>query len=260
MGARTASPPAAPRSIGEALRSAGFMAAISVLMLGMGLVGLPSAIVSRDAALGWCKRYARWTLWLMRVICGTRAEIRGPIPSGSCIVAAKHQSFLEVLMLVVALPRPRFVMKQSLLWVPVLGFFARRIGCIAIDRRAGRDAVRRMLTDAAGRREEGQIVIFPQGTRVDPGSCAPYRGGVLKLYAAFDLPIALAAINTGWFWARKGLRRSPGTAVVEFLGTIPPGEPTGTLLARIEAEVEAGSDRLSAEAAADFATCEGRPG
>nr|MBA3584648.1 1-acyl-sn-glycerol-3-phosphate acyltransferase [Gemmatimonadota bacterium] len=60
------------------------------------------------------------------------------------------------------------------------------------------------------------------------------------------------AVNTGWFWPRIGTRRTPGTAVVEFLETVPPGEPPAALLARIEWSVEGGSDRLAAEAAAEI--------
>ena len=237
----------------------GFVAIMYLLMLGMGLVALPSAVVSRRAALGWCKRYCRWTLWLLERMCGTRYEIRGPVPDSHCIVASKHQSFLDVILLTLALPQPRFVMKRELLWVPILGYFARRIGCVAIDRKARGEAVRGMVKGVRELAHEGgQVIIFPQGTRVSPGLRTPYRGGVLKLYAAFDLPIVPAAANTGWFWPRTGTRRTPGTAVVEFLGTIPPGLPPDGLLRRIEDGIEAASDRLADAAAAEIAA--GRPG
>jgi 1-acyl-sn-glycerol-3-phosphate acyltransferase len=249
-----AGPPSGHRSAGQAVRSVTFVALMYLLMLGMGLVALPFAVASRRAALGWCKRYCRWTLWLLEAMCGTRYEIRGPVPGQPCIVAAKHQSFLDVILLVLALPQPRFVMKRSLLWTPVVGYFARRIGCVAIDRKARGEAVRAMLSGVRELAHEGgQVIIFPQGTRVAPGRSVPYRGGVLKLYAAFGLPIALAAANTGWYWPRTGTRRTPGTAVVEFLGTIEPGLSVDGLLARIETEIEDGSNRLAREAAAEIA-------
>lgn len=247
-------PPKGHASPGQAVRSVIFVALMYLLLLLMGLVALPSAVISRRAALGWCKRYCRWTLWLLRRLCGTRHEIRGRVPDRPCIVASKHQSFLDVILLTHALPQPRFVMKRSLLWVPILGYFARRIGCVAIDRKARGEAVRGMVQGVAELAHEGgQVIIFPQGTRVAPGLRVPYRGGVLKLYGSFGMPIALAAANTGWFWPRTGTRRTPGTAVIEFLGTIPPGQPTADLLGRIEAEIEEGSERLAREAAAEIA-------
>jgi 1-acyl-sn-glycerol-3-phosphate acyltransferase len=246
-------PPERNRSAGEAVRAVAFIAIMYALLLGMGLVSLPSSAVSRRSAINWAKRYARSVRWLLRAICRIGWEIRGPAPSGPYIVASKHQSFLDVLMLIDALPSPRFVMKRSLLWVPVIGFFGRRLGCVAIDRNARGEAVRAMLAGFAAQADDpGQIVIFPQGTRVAPGSRAPFRAGVLRLYESFDLPVVLAAANTGWFWPRTGIRRTPGTAVVEFVETIPPGTSPATLLARVEAAIESGSERLAAEAAAEI--------
>jgi 1-acyl-sn-glycerol-3-phosphate acyltransferase len=246
-------PPEGNRSPAEAVRAWIFIVAMYALLLGMGLLALPSSAFSRRAALGWAKRYCRSVRRLLGAICRIRTEVRGPVPEFPCIVAAKHQSFLDVLMLVDVLPAPRFVMKRSLLWAPVVGFYARRIGCVAIDRSAGGEAVRTMIQGVgAWAGDPGQIVIFPQGTRVAPGAQVPFRGGVLKLYSAFGLPVVIAAANTGWFWPRLGTRRTPGTAVVEFLETVPTGEPAGTVLPRIQSVMEAGSDRLGAEAAAEI--------
>ena len=251
---RPAVPPRRNRSPGEAVRAMTFIVAMYALLLGMGLISLPTATFSRRAAVRWAKRYCRSVFWLLRVLCRIRCEVRGPVPSEPCIVAAKHQSFLDVLMLIEALPSPRFVMKRSLLWVPVIGFYARRLGCVAIDRGAGAEAVRAMIAGVGGwAGDRGQIVIFPQGTRVAPGAQVPFRGGVLKLYSAFELPVVVAAVNTGWFWPRTGTRRTPGTAVVEFLEAIPTGQPTQTLMRRIETAIEEGSDRLARQAAAEIA-------
>jgi 1-acyl-sn-glycerol-3-phosphate acyltransferase len=250
-------PPEGNRSAAEAARAVTFIVAMYALLLGMGLVSLPTATFSRRAALGWAKRYCRSVRWLLRVLCRIRCEVRGPVPDFPCIVAAKHQSFLDVLMLIEALPVPRFVMKRSLLWVPVIGFYARRLGCVAIDRAAGAEAVRAMIAGVGGWAGDlGQVVIFPQGTRVAPGARVPFRGGVLKLHAAFELPVVVAAVNTGWFWPRIGTRRTPGTAVVEFLETIPTGQRSQALMSRIETAIEEGSDRLARQAAAEIA---GRP-
>ena len=246
-------PPQGHRSPGEAARALAFVAAMYLLLLAMGLLALPASAVSRRAALAWAKRYCRWVRWLVGALCRIRCEVRGPVPDVPCIVASKHQSFLDVLMLIEALPAPRFVMKRELLWVPVIGFYARRLGCVAIDRSARGEAVRVMI-EGVGRwaGDRGQIVIFPQGTRVAPGARVPFRGGVLKLYTAFQLPVVIAAVNTGWFWPRTGTRRTPGTAVVEFLETVPTGEPAATLMPRIETAIEAGSDRLARQAAAEI--------
>ncbi|MFO7856732.1 MAG: lysophospholipid acyltransferase family protein [Paracoccaceae bacterium] len=221
-----------------------------------GLMGAMGLALAPVAALGprlWTRRivrfYCRIILASARLICGLGSEIRGEVPRGAVIVAAKHQSFLDIIMLVSVLERPRFVMKRSLLWAPVLGFYARRIGCIAIDRSKGREAMREMLEAKAAERElDGQLVIYPQGTRVAPGVTAPWRPGVAVLYDAAEEPCVPVATNAGVFWPRKGVARRPGTAVVEFLPPIPAGLGGAALLARLRDEVEAASGALLEEA------------
>jgi len=239
---------APPPTAGLVLRSALFVGLFYALMAGMGLVGAPVVLWRDDWCRAWMKRHNRIAFWLLRRLCRIRVEIRGPVPTGAVIVAAKHQSLLDVLMLYNALPEPRFVMKRALLWMPVFGLYARRTGAIPIDRSAGAEAVRRLVAAFSGR--AGQIVIYPQGTRVAPGAPAPYRSGVSRLYAALDRPIVLAATNAGLVWPRRGMLRHPGTAVVEFLATLPTGLGKPELMSRIEPEVEAATARLEAEARA----------
>ncbi|MGM0586012.1 MAG: lysophospholipid acyltransferase family protein [Pseudomonadota bacterium] len=219
------------------------------LMAVIGLALAPvAAIASRRRVVAMIRLYARLVLGGARLICGLRWELRGEVPRGDVILAAKHQSFLDILILVAALDQPRFVMKKELVRAPVLGFYARRIGCIAVDRRAGGRAVREMVEKSSAGGHAGQLVIYPQGTRVPPGAPAPYKAGVAALQEALALPCVPAATNAGFFWPRKGVWRRPGLAVVEFLEPIEPGLPRRRLMERIEREVEPASDRLLAEA------------
>ncbi|MEM6745427.1 MAG: lysophospholipid acyltransferase family protein [Pseudomonadota bacterium] len=220
------------------------------LMAAMGLVTLPIVTLRPTLARGVTRLYVRLVLGGARLIAGMTVEIRGEPPEGEALVASKHQSFLDVMLMVHALDRPRYVMKKSLLWAPILGFYARRIGCVAIDRSKGGEALRAMLSlSAKGLAEEpGQLIIYPQGTRVAPGDRKPYRAGAGALYVALEQGCVPAATNCGVFWPRKGLARHPGTAVLEFLPPIPPGLDQAEMLQRLEAEVEAASDRLLDEA------------
>ena len=137
------------------------------LMFVMGVLLVLPSWASRRFALGAIKFYIHIGLFLLRVICGTRYELRGTVPSGPCIIASKHQSFLDVWLLCIALPAPRFVMKKSLLWMPIVGIYANRLGGIAIDRDAGSKAVRALEAGVADGVGEGQTIISPQGTRAE---------------------------------------------------------------------------------------------
>ncbi len=90
-------------------------------------------------------------------------------------------------------------------------------------------------TAAAERRP---IVIFPQGTRVGPGTAAPYQPGVYALYHALSLPLVPAAVNSGLFWARRSFLKRPGDVTLEFLEPIPPGWPRRRLMEELEQRIE----------------------
>lgn len=232
------------------LRGAVFVLALYLLMGTMGVIGAPVVLWRADWARAWMKAHNRIAFAMLRRLCGLRIEVRGTPPRGSALVAAKHQSLLDVLVLYTVLPEPRFVMKRELLLAPVFGLYARRAGALPIDRSGGSATIRAMIAAFGGR--SGQVVIYPQGTRVPPGVRAPYRRGAIALYEALALPLVPVATNAGHFWPRRGISRHPGVAVVEFLPAMPPGAPAEAAGQALERIVETASDRLSEEARARF--------
>jgi 1-acyl-sn-glycerol-3-phosphate acyltransferase len=124
-----------------------------------------------------------------------------------------------------------------------------RIGCVPVDRGRRGAAIAKMMADVkAGAERPGQLIIYPQGTRVAPGTSLPYKIGTALLYTQLGQPCVPAATNVGVFWPRRGILRHRGTAIVEFLPEIAPGLDNAEFMARIEGDIEAASDRLMAEA------------
>jgi 1-acyl-sn-glycerol-3-phosphate acyltransferase len=213
------------------------------------LAYLPWALDSRDGAVAaahaWC-RIVRRLAW---GVAGIETEIRGIPPTGEVLIASKHQSFLDIILIYGAVPRGKFIMKREILWTPVLGQYALLMGCIPVDRGKRGQAIRKMVADVtAGRADPGQLIIYPQGTRVLPGVRAPYKTGSAALYVELGQPCVPVACNVGLFWPRSGVALRPGRAVVEFLEPIAAGLPAPEFMARLEAEIEPASDRLMAEA------------
>ncbi len=226
-------------------RSVVFIVFMYGLMLVMGVALSPLAMLSREGAWWALHRYTDIVLWALGWMCGLKVEVRGAAPTDDVIVASKHQSFLDILILTNRLPRPRFVMKRSLRWAPVLGFYAMRVGCAPVDREAGARALKGMVAQLrAEQGGTGQIVIFPQGTRVAPGAKLPYKPGVAALALALGQPVVPVSTNCGMFWPRIGVLRKPGVAVLEFHEPIPPGLPRKVLMARLEEVIETASERL----------------
>lgn len=227
--------------------SAIFILQMYIALVAMGIAFTPWAVVSRRGAQVGIRTYCRYVRATARLLCGLRSEVRGPVPDTEVMVAAKHQSFFDIIILCSVLPRPRFIMKSELRRAPVLGWYAVRIGCIPVDRGARGKAVARMRADvAAGRSDPGQLVIYPQGTRVAPGCRAPYKIGTAVLYADSGQPCVPVATNVGLYWPKRGMLRKPGCAVVEFLPSIPPGLSSERFMARLEHDIESASDALAA--------------
>lgn len=235
------------------IRSLVFDLLMYALMAVMGIICAPMALWSKGSAYAAMKAYCRVTLWLLRVICGTRVELRGAVPTGAVIVCAKHQSFLDIMILSLHLPEFQFVMKRELRWAPVLGLYALRVGSTPVARGRKGAAMREMVAGASrAGGETGQLVIYPQGTRVLPGAHLPYKIGAGVLYERMGRVCVPAATNAGVFWSRRSRYRRPGLAVVEFLDPIPPGLPIPRFMARMQAVVEEGSNALMREAGFDL--------
>lgn len=199
------------------------------------------------------RAWSALVLWLLKAIVGLDHEVRGRenLPTGPMLIAAKHQSAWDTLMLPVLLGRPVVILKRELFWIPFYGWYAKRAGMIAIDRKGGGKALRAMLRAAKRRTvEDGRpLVIFPQGTRTAPGASAredgtPYQSGVAALYGELAIPCLPLALNSGLFWGRRAFTKRPGRITVEFLPAIPPGLPKREFLARLEAAIEPATARL----------------
>lgn len=230
------------------LRSFLYIIQATVSMPIIGLAFAPWAMFSKTGAYTACKTYAAWCMWTARWLIGLRCEVRGEVPQGEVLVAAKHQSFLDIMMIFHALPRAKFIMKREILWTPVIGQYTKRMQMIAVDRGKRGKAIAKMMEDVnAGRIEPGQIVIYPQGTRVAPGAHVPYKVGTSVLYDQLEQPCIPVATNAGYFWPRRGLYRRSGVAVVEFLDPIAPGLSKDQFMAQLEETVETASERLLIE-------------
>ena len=226
-----------------------FIVQMYLAMAVMAVIFLPWALISPSGAFAACHSYCVWVRWTARWLIGLKSEIRGTPPKDVVLVAAKHQSFFDILLIFGAMPRPRFIMKRELIWTPILGQYALRLGCIAVDRGKRGAAIKKMIAAvASGKDKGGQLAIYAQGTRVAPGVKAPYKIGIGALYKELGQDCVPVATNVGVFWPRHGILRKPGVAVVDFLPRIPAGKPLPEFMKELETAVETRSDELMAEA------------
>lgn len=194
--------------------------------------------------------WASTSLWLLRVIVGTRIEVRGAkfIPKGAALVAGKHQSTWETFAILPWLDDPAMVLKKELTYVPFFGWFIYKFRMIAVERSAGSAALRTLIRKAEEATAAGrQIVIMPEGTRRGPDDPPAYKPGAAALYAALGVVCVPFALNSGLFWPRRKFLRYPGTIILEFLDPIPAGLPRKAFQARLETAIETATAKLVAE-------------
>lgn len=235
-----------------AVRSVLFYIWIALATLVMGVVWLPFVLIRPVLAHSLGRAWSGHLLAAARVLLGLRVEVRGTPPTGSCIIAAKHQSFLDILAIAHAVPRCAFIMKRELLRVPVMGYYAVKAGCIPIDRSRGPEAMQKIVTEIESIRARpqgmGQLIIYPEGTRTKPGQKVRYKHGVSAIYAMTGLPIVPVAVNCGLFWPKKSFVIRPGTSIIEFLPVIAAGQEAADVMVQLTQKIEGASDKLLAEA------------
>ena len=110
--------------------------------------------------------------------------------------------------------------------------------------------MKHMLEEVRKKTDKGRpVVIFPEGTRCQPGSTKGYKSGIFFLTENLDLPVVPVAINTGLFWAKNSFLRYPGTAVFEFLPPISAkGKTKEEFMNELQTVIENKCAELNAEA------------
>jgi 1-acyl-sn-glycerol-3-phosphate acyltransferase len=212
-------------------------------------IGLsPALLMPERLAMGVIKIWARVVLFGLRWIMGITVEVKGleHRPTGAALVAPKHQSMLDIVAPFTVLDRACFVLKKELIHTPFLGWFASKTRMIPVDRSAHAKALKDMVRNARARLAEGrQIIIFPEGTRVQPGAEPDYKPGVAAIYRDLDGPCWPVATNSGEHWPAKGIKFIPGHVVFEYLPPLPAGLKRAEFMARLEETIETATNRLS---------------
>ena len=234
-----------------ALRSAVFNVLFYGLLIVLMIGGLPTMLMGHRAVLGLAGVWGKASLWLLRTVCGTRVEFRGRhhVPAEACLLAAKHQSLLEILALCSLFKDFTFVFKRELTHIPLFGWYLACSRQIAVDRGRGRAALEQVSRGARSVLAAGrQVFIFPEGTRRPPGAPSAYKAGLSFIYSETGAACLPVAVNTGLFWPRRSFLRRPGVAVIEFLPLIAPGLPRSVFQSRMSCAIEGASCSLTSEA------------
>lgn len=231
------------------LRSIGYLIFLTVTTvlysLSLSIFGwiLPLKLVGQIG-----QNWGKVNLWGLGTICGLRYRVSGikNLPSSNCIVLCKHQSAWETIALRALLPaESTWVLKRELLWTPFFGWALATFRPIAINRRKVQRSIHKLLKKGRYWLDKGQwIVIFPEGTRVNPGERKTYNQGGSMLAKKAGYPVLPIAHNAGVFWRRRDIKKYPGQIDLVIGKTL---DPAGLSSAEIIQSVEDWIEKTVAE-------------
>ena len=197
------------------------------------------------------RAYTRTVVWGMAAIAGIRTRVIGHdrLPEGAFILAAKHQSYGDGVVMYGQFRDLSFVTGDHLERFPLIGGLLKKLGAIVVDNCGGPEA-RRALSDAAARAhaEKRRILIYPEGHLSAVGEKHRYRTGVYHMAKDFDLPVVPVATNLGLFWPQERWEKRPGLATVEFLEPLNASLGKDAFMAELERRVEERTQALVSEA------------
>ena len=219
------------------LRSTVFNILFFAISLVMTLLATAVRIIAPERVLDAAILWARCLVVSARIVCGIRLDVRGleHIPHGAALIASRHQSAFDTFVWLTLLPRCCYVFKRELSRIPLFGPLIGAAGMIAVDRDGGGSAIRELLREAdRAVREQRQMVIFPEGTRGEPGAPVVLQAGIAAMASRTRLPVIPVSTDSGLYWGRKAFRKLPGTVRIVVGQPIPPQIERKALMRALE--------------------------
>lgn len=163
------------------------------------------------------KFWANGVVFFLKYIARIKIKIKGEIPKSPVLFAINHQSALETIVFQTIVNAPVFVLKKELFYLPFFGLALKKMGCIGINRRMGRQAIFKIKREAKDLYEKGfSVTIFPEGTRRPVGNLGKIGSGIFIMQEATKGYIYPVKIKTGHVWGKNSFIKKSGIATFEF--------------------------------------------
>ena len=192
------------------------------------LIFIPSFFLPQKIVLFGGKLMGYWTGFCLKFFLSTKIVIKGKeniIDNNKFFIASSHQSMFETFFLQTIFNSPVFIIKKELLFIPIFGWYLKKIGSISIKRNKVTkdnlsffDDIFNIIT-----KSKRPLIIFPQGTRVLPDERPPFKKGVARIYDELKINCQPIAINSGYVWPKKGNKTSHKTITISVLKPINAG-------------------------------------
>jgi len=206
------------------------------------IIFIPSFLLPQKIVLLGGKIMGYWSSFCLKIFLSTKITIKGSeniIRDKKFFIACSHQSMFETFFLQTIFNSPVFILKRELLFIPLFGWYLKKIGSISIKRDTiTKDNLSFFNNILKAVKETNRpIIIFPQATRVSPNDRSPFKKGVARIYDTLKIYCQPVAINSGNVWPKNGLKKPNQEITISILKPIMPGLDKDNFLKKLEEEV-----------------------
>ena len=192
------------------------------------IIFLPSLLLPQKITLFGGKLMGYWSQYCLKIILSTKIIIKGKdniINNEKFFIASSHQSMFETFFLQTIFNSPVFILKNELMRIPVFGWYLKKIGSISIKRDQVTKDNLNFFEDISEiiQNSKRPIIIFPQATRVLPEDRPPFKKGASRIYEKLNILCQPVAINSGYVWPKKGVKKTNKVITISILKPILPG-------------------------------------
>ena len=214
------------------------------------LLFIPSFFLPQKIALYGGKLMGYWTGFCLNFFLSTKITVKGKeniILNQKFFIASSHQSMFETFYLQTLFNSPIFILKKELLFVPLFGWYLKKIGSISIKR----NKISKSNLDFYENISQAisitnrPIIIFPQGTRVLPHERPPFKKGASKIYEKLKISCQPIAINSGYVWPKTGITQGHKSITISILKPISAHLPKDEFLKILEDNIYSELDLLN---------------
>jgi len=213
------------------------------------IIFLPSFFLPKKIILLGGKIMGYWSALCLRIFLSTKIIVKGKenlITDDKFFIASSHQSMFETFFLQTIFDSPVFILKKELLNIPIFGWYLKKIGSISINRNKTTkenlgffEQISRSINNS-----NRPLIIFPQGTRLPPEDRSPFKKGSGRIYEKLNIKCQPVAINSGYVWPKKGLKKVNLKLTISILNPIEPGMDKNLFLKKLQEDIYSELDKL----------------
>ncbi len=214
------------------------------------IIFIPSFFMPQKIVLFGGKIMGYWSVFCLRFFLSTKIVVKGKekiINNSKFFIASSHQSMFETFYLQTIFNSPVFILKKELLKIPIFGWYLKKIGSISINRNKTSkenfgffEQIFRLIE-----KSNRPLIIFPQGTRLPPNDRSPFKKGSARIYEELKIKCLPVAINSGFIWPKKGLKKANLTLTISILDPIEPGLSKDIFLKKLQEDIYSELDKLA---------------